>query len=68
MRLQTIINQFGFLTRTSTSGCTIVEAPIGTEYRRYLFNLQDYVVTGCAGDMVWLSPRQGFYGGVPYGN
>jgi hypothetical protein len=68
MRLQTIINQFSLLTRISTNGCTIVEAPIGTEYRRFLFNLQDYVVTGCAGDMVWLSPRQGFYGGVPYGN
>jgi hypothetical protein len=68
MRLQTIINQFAITTRKTREGNTIVEAPIGTEYRRFLFNLQDYVVTGCAGDMVWLSPRQGFYGGVPYGN
>ena len=68
MRLQNIINQFSLLTRISTSGCTIVEAPIGTEYRRYLFYLIDYVVTGCAGDMVWLSPRHCDCAACHYGN
>jgi hypothetical protein len=68
MRLQNIIDQFAITTRKTREGVTIVEAPIGTDYRRFLFDLRDYVVTGCAGDMIWLSPRPSFYGGVPYGN
>lgn len=67
MKLQNIINQFGLRPRTGANNTTIVDAPIGTDYRRHLFDLVDYVVTGCAGDMVWLSPRH-WRGGVPYGN
>jgi hypothetical protein len=59
MKLQELITASNFIARPHQSGAIIVEAPIGTEHRKLLFQLADYVVTSCTGhDMVWLSPRQ----------
>jgi hypothetical protein len=69
MMLQNILNQFGFTTRIHpATGSTIVEAPIGAEGRAMLFNLTDHNVFAVSGDLVWLKRKQGFVGGVPYGN
>ncbi len=69
MFLQQLIRQFGFTTRNHfATGSTIVEAPIGSEGRADLFNLRDHTVFAVSGDLVWLKRKEGFVGGVPYGN
>jgi hypothetical protein len=68
MKLQDLIIANWAIYRFHQSGSVIVHAPIGTEVRKHLFDLIDYVVTSCSGDSVWLSPRQHIDYGVPYGN
>ena len=68
MKLKDISALFNINSRTHRTGVIIVEAVVGTELRKHLFELVDHVVTACTGDTVWLKPKQHVDCGVPYGN
>ena len=67
MKLQDITATFNPTSRIHHTGSIIVDAIVGSELRKHLFDLIDYMVTSCTGDTVWLRPRH-IECGVPYGN